>query len=429
MREMLFDEERLNMYYVCRFVSDLEDYFSIPNDTNEIKYVGKPQSPSKIFYHSSAEHQMMFIALTSYMLSAEEVLMRRIPSSPNYEFYECLNMFGFPIAPIAKARYGLESMLQHYEITEELWSFDEIVALRNAMKIVEPFMNERFLRHMKTWNNGFFAEYITDDIQVKIHRVITEGLQMLYSKHYTYQGLTGTALTHRDFADYFPKRFYEQFKKYFCCATDEGTYLEVLHVYDHGNERWADEMPGQTPKENLLFASIMVYLVMAEQSVLDTVPNASSDFHKAFGWPMISSGPGGGPYLHPLKMLEYAGLSPMKYEAPLLLEYIKKVFYYLRQEINTILNRRDPVIKDKKAACRFFEQCDGHARSRIRKYLDSQEKSIQELLVKWTTSPADCWYKMLENEGIPIMNEIKQSQNPQQIIKHGNNKRIAETKV
>lgn len=53
MREMLFDEERLNMYYVCRFVSDLEDFFSIPNDTNEIKYVGKPQSPSKIFYHSS----------------------------------------------------------------------------------------------------------------------------------------------------------------------------------------------------------------------------------------------------------------------------------------------------------------------------------------------------------------------------------------
>ncbi len=49
MREMRFDEERLNKYYVSRFVSDLEDYFSIPNDTNEIRYVGKPQSPSRIF--------------------------------------------------------------------------------------------------------------------------------------------------------------------------------------------------------------------------------------------------------------------------------------------------------------------------------------------------------------------------------------------
>ena len=407
MRKLRFDEERLNMYYSNRFVSDLEDYFSIPNDTNEIKYVGKPYWPSRIFYHSSAEDQMMFIAMTSYMLSAEEVLMRRIPSSPNYEFYECLNLFGFPIAPIAKARYGLESMLKHSEISQEFWCFDEIVALREAMKVVEPFMNERFLHHMRTWNNGFFADYITEDIQTKIHRVIIEGLQMLYRIHYKYQGLTGVVMTHRDFADYFPTRYFEHFKMYFSCATDKGTYLKVLHVYDHGNERWADEMPGQTPKENLLFASIMLYQVMAEQSILDVTPKASNDFHKAFGWPMISSGPGGGPYLHPLKMLEYAGLSPMKYEAPLLLEYFKKVFYYLRQEMNTILNRRDSVIKDKDAACRFFEQCDGHARSRIRKYLDHQEKSIQELLFKWTTSPNDCWYKMLESEGIPLMMEIK----------------------
>ena len=409
MRKLCIDEERLDGYYTNRFVSDLEDYFSIPNDTNEIKYVGKPHWPSRIFYHSSAEHQMMFIALTSYMLSAEEVLMRRIPSSPNYEFYECLNMFGFPIAPIAKARYGLESMLKHYEITNEIWCFDEIAALRNAMNIVEPFMNERFLHHMKTWNNGYFVEFITDDIQTKIHRVITEGLQMLYSKYFTYRGLTGTVLSHRDFADYFPRLYFEQFEKYFSCATDKGTYLEVLHVYDQGNERWADEMPGQSAKENLLFASIMLYQVMAEQSILDVAPKASNDFHKAFGWPMISSGPGGGPYLHPLKMLEYAGLSPMKYEAPLLLEYVKKVFYYLRQEMNTILNRRDSVIKDKEAACRFFEQCDGHARSRIRKYLDRHEKSVQELLVKWTTSPEDCWYKMLESEGIPLMMPIKES--------------------
>ena len=148
---------------------------------------------------------------------------------------------------------------------------------------------------------------------------------------------------------------------------------------------------------------------MAEQSILDVAPKASNDFHKAFGWPMISSGPGAGPYLHPLKMLEYAGLSPMKYEAPLLLEYVKKVFCYLRQEMNTILNRRDSVVKDQEACRRFFEQCDGHVRSRIRKYLDCQEKSIQELLAKWPTSPHDCWYKALESEGIPIMMPIKES--------------------
>ena len=45
MRKMWFDEERLNMYYVNRFASDLEDYFSIPRETTGFKYVGEPRRP------------------------------------------------------------------------------------------------------------------------------------------------------------------------------------------------------------------------------------------------------------------------------------------------------------------------------------------------------------------------------------------------
>ena len=313
----------------------------------------------------------------------------------------------YPIAPIAKAGYELESMLKHYKITDELWCIEEMNALRDAMKVVEPFMDDTLTRHLKNWKNGFFAELISEEMFDKIHRIITEGLQMLYSQRYTCQGLTGAVVTYQDIAAYYRNCYYDQFKKYFSCATDEDTYLKVLRVYDHGNERWADEMPGQTAKENLLFASIMLYQVMAEQSILDVAPQAIIDFHLAFGWPMISSGPGGGPYLHPLKMLEYAGLSPMKYEAPILLEVVKKVFYYLRMDMNAILNVKQSAIKDKEAASRFFEQCDGHVRSRIRKYLDREEKSIKNLLIKWTASPEDCWYKMLESEGIPLMMKMK----------------------
>ena len=408
MRKMWFDEERLNMYYVNCFASDLEDYFSIPRETTGFKYVGKPRILlSRIFYRSSAEHQLMFIALTSYMLAAEEVLVRKVPNSPNYELYECLNMFGYPIAPIAKAGYGLESMLKHYEITNKLWCIEEMNALRDAMKVVEPFMDDKLTRHLKNWNNGFFAELISEEMFDTIHRIITEGLQMLYSQHYTYQGLTGAVVTYRDIAAYYRNCYYDQFKKYFSCATDEDTYLQVLYVYDRGNERWADEMPGQTAKENLLFSSIMLYQVIAEQSILDVAPQSIIDFHLAFGWPMIMSGPGAGPYLHPLRMLEYAGLSPMKYEAPILLEVVKKVFYYLRMDMNAILNAKQSAIKDKEAASRFFEQCDGQVRPKIRKYLDREEESIKNLLVKWTASPEDRWYKMLKSEGIPLMMKMK----------------------
>lgn len=226
---------------------------------------------------------------------------------------------------------------------------------------------------------------------------------------YQYRGLTGIEISHRDFMDYYNHHFYPQFRRYFSCAKNKGTCLLVLHVYDQANNRWADEMPGRDAKENLLFASIMLYMVIAEQSILEHAPAVHEDFHRCFGWPMIYSGPGAGPYLHPLKMLEYAGLSPKKYEAPLFLEVVKKVFYYLRQDMNTLLNERRSVIKDPFAGKRFFDVIKGHKKSRIRKYLDRQEKSVQELLVKWTTSPEDCWYKMLESEGVPIMIPIKQS--------------------
>ena len=85
-----------------------------------------------------------------------------------------------------------------------------------------------------------------------------------------------------------------------------------------------------------MFATFILYFTLAQQSILEIAKEASDDFHQYSGWPMISSGPGGGPYLHPLYMLEYAGLAPTKYEAPLLLEMAKHYFPYLRQEMNTI---------------------------------------------------------------------------------------------
>ena len=62
---------------------------------------------------------------------------------------------------------------------------------------------------------------------------------------------------------------------------------------------------------------------------------------------------------------------------------------------------------DPEAAERFLEKTRGNIRSRIKKYQAREEESVQDLLVKWISSPADCWYKMLHSEGIPTMMEIK----------------------
>ena len=410
MRRLYFTKELIEDYYENKFQKDLAGCFLIRKNEDGIKVVDRTRSFPGIFYnHEPAEKQILFIAMTSFMLSAEEKLMWKVPDLQTSKLHDFLNAFGFPVFPNAARRYGLEYMLKYFEIDRELWSTDEVETLRDAMKLVEPFMLSKLRSHFETWNHGFFDYLLDEGIEDKISHTITEGLQRIYCRMYQYRGLTGIEISHRDFMDYYNHHFYPQFRRYFSCAKNKGTCLLVLHVYDQANNRWADEMPGRDAKENLLFASIMLYMVIAEQSILEHAPAVHEDFHRCFGWPMIYSGPGAGPYLHPLKMLEYAGLSPKKYEAPLFLEVVKKVFYYLRQDMNTLLNERRSVIKDPFAGKRFFDTIKGHKKSRIRKYLDRQEKSVQELLVKWTTSPEDCWYKMLESEGVPIMMPIKQT--------------------
>lgn len=410
MRRLFITKELIEDYYENRFQKDLAGCFLIRKNEDGIKVVDIKRPFPGIFYnHEPAEKQILFIAMTSFMLSAEEKLMWKVPDLQSSKLHDFLNAFGFPVFPFAARRYGLEDMLKYFEIDRELWSTDEVETLRDAMKLVEPFMLSKLRSHLETWDHGFFDYLLDEGIEDRISHTITEGLQRIYCRMYQYRGLTGIEISHRDFVDYYTHHFYPQFRRYFSCAKNKGTYLLVLHVYDQGNMRWADEMPGRDAKENLLFASIMLYMVIAEQSILEHAPAVHEDFHRCFGWPMIYSGPGAGPYLHPLKMLEYAGLSPKKYEAPLFLEVVKKVFYYLRQDMNTLLNERRSVIEDPFAGKRFFDAIKGHKKSRIRKYLDRQEKSVQELLVKWTTSPEDCWYKMLESEGIPIMMPIKQT--------------------
>ena len=409
MRKLIITNVMLKDYYESRFHNDLADYFEIGRNAEGINVVNEIQWSSDIFYHAPAEKQILFLALASFMLSAEDVLLWKAARSDKDEMCKCLNAFGFPIVPMADRHYGLDSLLKACELHYELDTIEEVEILRDVVKLVEPFMFDKLIPHIKSWNNGFFSNQVTLflGLEDRISSTITEGLQMVYCRIYDYRGLTGFEITHRDFEDYYTHHFYPQFRRYFSCAEDKGTYLQVLHVYDRANHRWADEMPGRDMKENFLFASIVLYMVIAEQSILEHAPSAHKDFHQCFGWPMIYSGPGAGPYLHPLKMLEYAGISPKKYETPLFLEVVRKVFYYLRQEMNTLLNVRQSVIKDPIAGKRFFEIVNGHTKSRIRKYLDRQEKSVQQLLAKWTTSPEDCWYKMLESEGIPIMMEIR----------------------
>ena len=106
-------------------------------------------------------------------------------------------------------------------------------------------------------------------------------------------------------------------------------------------------------------------------------------------------------------LLEYAGLAPKKYEAPLLLEMVEHYFPYFRQEMNTIINGNVNAAKNAEAGKRFVEAIKNRKRSQINKYLDKEEKSIKELLAKWQTSSADSLRKLLIDENLPVQLECK----------------------
>ena len=145
-------------------------------------------------------------------------------------------------------------------------------------------------------------------------------------------------------------------------------------------------------------------MTLAEQSILKYVKESATDFHRCTGWPLIYSGPGAGPYLHPLRMLEYAGLSPMKYEAPLLAEMTKRIFPYLRQDMFAILNGKEGPMKDKAAGKRLNEAIKDGKSKLIKAYMEMGEKDIQDMLAVWTSSPAKSWSEILENQGMLKMN-------------------------
>ena len=62
-------------------------------------------------------------------------------------------------------------------------------------------------------------------------------------------------------------------------------------------------------------------------------------------------------------------------------------------------------MKDKEAGARFLNAIRGKGRilHKIREYLDSQEKSIQELLIDWASSPHLDWHSEFASFDIPLI--------------------------
>ena len=225
-----------------------------------------------------------------------------------------------------------------------------------------------------------------------------------YRRTHEYRGLFGQDFSGSSILKYYKAHFAEDFVHYFPRATREDGYVSTLYIDGFSNVRTDDGAPGRNGTENMFFAALVLYMYIAQQSILRKIGDGfETVFHQCSGWPQIWTGPGGGPYLDPLRTLEYAGLLPLKHETPLFLEAVKAVFSLFRQEFNATLNGRNPAMKGKPSAAVFLDAIrKGRVKQNIIKYMDAEEAHIQDLLRKWGASSATNACEILHEEGIQI---------------------------
>jgi len=412
-----FTQELLEDYYENRFQDDVRTFFDIKKKGGIEVADGFRMQIFRVFHRGflllgqpdpvhrpqgAAVEEIMFIAMTSVMHETEHYIARMSPKEVRNEAAACFNAFGYPWLNDNLIMHDLHYFLELFEIKSDLYRVDEIEAIRDAMKLVLPFMFDKLIPFLRTWKGSdAFKQYSrATGIRYLIEGLIEENMTVFYrSSYYHHKGLLGMEITHRDFDEYYHGRFLEQMKQYFGGAREKDGYLQIIYLPYHNNHRWEDGNPAGNLKENLLFAAFFLYMTLAEQSFIENAKELERDYYKATGWPMIYSGPGAGPFLHPLYMLDYAGLMPNKSEALLLLEVVRKVFPYLRQEMNAFLNGRTSVMKDVETGQRLIEAIKGKKRAVIRRYLTDGEKQIQELLARWPQSPIGRCQSFLEAEG------------------------------
>ena len=427
LKNIVFTKEGLESYYVSNFHGDLRDYFDVSiEDGVEVININKESGSGCLLRRgyitpvcataqgafqeqhendvkpATLEEQFYFVTLVSFVYSTESLLERLTSDSDEKKLVVCMNELDFPWIKNIKNTYELNGFLKVSKIGEYIVRKEEVKALIDAMRIVEPFMLGKLEQHLRSWNDGYFGKkYDLHRFLDAISKQIKSGLYELFRKYYEYQGLMGILFSKKLFASYFEESFFQQMKEYFQVTTQPGQCPIVLEVYSRPDSHWEDGNPGNTVHENFMFSGMLLYLIITEQGIIKINKEASEDFHLASGWSLISSGPGAGPYLHPLRFIEYAGLLPRKSETSLYLEMLDNLFPFMQQEISERLNGKG-CMKDSEAGVRFYNATRGQVK-KIKRYIEEQEKQIKMLLELWSTSQARDINTLLKEQNIPTM--------------------------
>jgi len=365
----------------------------------------RPQVPvHRPFGRRLDEKDFYFMALSSCIFAAQTIV-RDTDELAQRDIERRFSVMKFPVFAGVNSRfYELPEFLKYSGFEQHIDFKEGVETFREAALLAVPLVAEKLQRYFAyRGNSRFFEEELRDFFRRGLHTLTVSTSP---------QGLSGISFTTGAFWDYYNNKFFPHLRQYFSVSCHNGGEC-VLHMPDWHNNRWGSETPSDNAQENFLFSAILLYMILAEQAILDSAPEAEMDFHAATLWPQLCSGPGAGPYLHPLAMLEEARLIPRKSEALLLAEAIDVVFPIMHQMFCSMINGKSTsAFKSEEARQRFQSHFKGYGRTRLRgqikRYAEAEKGKNMELIAAWATSPDSCMYTFLSNHNTPIQMEIRQ---------------------
>lgn len=426
--------ERIESYYNRFFKGDFERYFEINNidgiptitdlwDANSRCRQGEPTVRKKVLPAALAAsiHTNENVHISSGTrqslqdpISTKHTVMQNGDKIDDFTFSA---MFA-SVVMMQKAIWGFEKekydgpeitdeiisatnypVVQHifgHKDTEQimndarLWPYtdSEKELFLNIAEQVFPFMKKQMMPCILQWNNHALEEkekyaaspadhiaHAYNDMVFSLMRQLTKQQSLLY-----------TTPTMKDIEQYYKTSFMKDLKTYFNVEKNRAGYDMVLYMHFPHNKRLVDGNPSDSGIHNIIFTSILLYMIIVEKSLSPfdkEFVGLLTDFFRKSKWLLISSGLD---QLSPMKMLEEAGLAPRPEESLIFLSVMKPVFEFMRSLLGQMFNTTAKSKDDNSPLSQFLS--NGHVRKRMFKCLDAEielfkadlYKSVEEFL-------------------------------------------------
>lgn len=266
------------------------------------------------------------------------------------------------------------------------YSTQEKHLFNDAMEIVFPWLKERFMRDVCSWNNGELSRENGHKVAIadQTKKEIEDSLYMIKRELAESETLSGYSVDKRFIMDYFHTQYFADMEKYFK-VNRRADYPMILTLSYHDNRRLQDGDPAGSINGNFVFSAIFLWMILVVKSLWHIGGEEIAEaFHRSCGWPWISSGPGGGFEISSMLMLKEAGIAPTAEESLLFLKTMNEVFFVMNEIFNQILNGRGDLIEDKTANAELVRMIKGHGHKKqyIAKELEKETLLFKEELFR-----------------------------------------------